>query len=87
MSPKAKTIINNALKLPSDIRALLAEKLLESLDYEEPFELSQEWKAEIERRCQDIDDGVVQLIPGGVVLKEAITNWHEVNREGGKIRS
>ena len=72
MSPNAENIIHNALLLPSDIRALLAEKLLESLDYEEPFELSPEWRVEIERRCQDIDNGVVQLIPGDQVLKEAI---------------
>jgi len=72
MSPDAKNIINSALQLPPDIRALIAEKLLESLDYEQPFELSQEWQAEVERRCQDIDNGTVQLIPGDQVLKEAI---------------
>jgi putative addiction module component (TIGR02574 family) len=72
MSPNTENIIHNALQLPPDIRAFIAEKLLESLDYEEPFELSQEWKAEIERRCQDIDNGTVQLIPGDQVIKEAI---------------
>lgn len=73
MSPNTEKIIYAALQLPPDIRALIAEKLLESLDYEEPFELSQEWKAEIERRCQEIDNGTVQLIPGDQVLKEAMT--------------
>jgi putative addiction module component (TIGR02574 family) len=77
MSPNAENIIHNALQLPSDIRALIAEKLLESLDYEEPFELSQEWKAEIERRCQDIDNGTVQLIPGDQVVKDAIARLEE----------
>ena len=72
MSPKAKNIIHDALQLPRDIRALIAEKLLESLDYEEPFELSKEWNEEIERRCQGIDNGTAQLIPGDQVLKEAV---------------
>ena len=71
MSPKVENVVNNALQLPRDARALIAEKLLESLDYEEPFELSTEWKEEIERRCQEIDNGAVQLIPGDQVLKEA----------------
>ena len=71
MSPEAKNIIHDALQLPRDIRALIAEKLLESLDYEEPFELSKKWKEEIERRCQGIDNGSVQLVPGDQVLREA----------------
>lgn len=77
MSPNAENIIHNALLLPRDIRALIAEKLLESFDYEEPFELSREWKEEIERRCQEIDNGTVQLIPGDQVLKEAIARLEE----------
>ncbi len=71
MSPNTENIINKALQLPRDARALIAEKLLESLDYEEPFELSAEWKEEIERRCKEIDNGTVALIPGNQVLKEA----------------
>jgi putative addiction module component (TIGR02574 family) len=71
MSPNTENIINKALQLPRDARALIAEKLLESLDYEEPFELSTEWKDEIQRRCQEIDNGTVELIPGSQVLKEA----------------
>ena len=77
MSPNAKNIIHDALKLPRDVRALIAEKLLESLDYEEPFELSNEWKEEIERRCQGIDNGTVQLIPGDEVLNEAVARLKE----------
>ena len=63
--------MNNALQLPREARALVAEKLLESLDYEEPFEISSEWETEIERRCREIDDGKVELVPGDRVLKDA----------------
>ena len=72
MSPKIKSVMNNALQLPKGARALIAEKLLESLDFEEPFDLSDKWKEEIDRRCQEIDDGTVTLIPGEQVIKGAV---------------
>lgn len=53
------------------MRAFIAEKLLESLDYEEPFDLSSEWKDEISKRCRQIDGGQVQLISGDKVFTEA----------------
>jgi len=53
------------------MRAFIAEKLLESLDFEEPFDLSSEWKEEISRRCRQIDEGQVQLTPGDKVFAEA----------------
>jgi putative addiction module component (TIGR02574 family) len=63
--------MKKALELPREARGLIAEKLLESLDFEEPFELSNEWRDEIDRRCRQIEDGTVKLIPGDKVLKEA----------------
>jgi putative addiction module component (TIGR02574 family) len=71
MSPETESVMKEALQLPREARALIAEKLLESLDFEEPFEVSSEWKEEIARRCREIDDGVVTLIAGDKVLKEA----------------
>ncbi len=41
-----------------------AEVLLESLDFEEDFPISDEWLEEINKRCQEIDEGKVELIPG-----------------------
>jgi putative addiction module component (TIGR02574 family) len=71
MSPETENVMKKALQLPREARALIAEKLLESLDFEEPFEVSSEWKEEIARRCREIDEGTVELIPGEDVLKEA----------------
>jgi putative addiction module component (TIGR02574 family) len=71
MSPETENVIKQALQLPREARALIAEKLLESLDFEEPFEVSSEWREEIARRCREIDEGTVELIPGEDVLKEA----------------
>jgi len=77
MSPRTESIVKEALQLPREARALLAEKLLESLDLDEPFEVSAEWREEIARRCREIDEGVVDLIPGDQVLKEAAEGLHE----------
>lgn len=71
MSPETEHVMKQALELPSQMRAFIAEKLLESLDFEEPFDLSSEWKEEISRRCRQIDEGQVQLTPGDKVFAEA----------------
>ena len=62
--------IEQALHLPRESRAFLAEKLLESLDCEDDFEVSQEWMAEIRRRCKEMDDGAVEPVPAEQVFDE-----------------
>ena len=69
MTMSTDTIIEQALHLPRESRAFLAEKLLESLDFEE-FEVSPKWMEEIRRRCREIDDGTVDLVPGDHVFEE-----------------
>ena len=71
MGTKVENVVKQALELPSQSRAFIAEKLLESLDYEEPFEISKEWKKEINRRCRQIDQDNKKLIAGDKVFKEA----------------
>jgi putative addiction module component (TIGR02574 family) len=72
MSPKIENVVKQALELPNQDRAFIAEKLLESLDYEEPFEVSREWKKEINKRCRQIDQDNTQLVEGDKVFKEAL---------------
>jgi hypothetical protein len=43
---------------------------MESLDFEESFDLNSEWRDEIDRRCRQIDEGEVQLTPGDKVFAE-----------------
>ncbi|OHB76382.1 MAG: hypothetical protein A2Z25_20175 [Planctomycetes bacterium RBG_16_55_9] len=71
MSPKIGHVMKEALELPSQVRAFLAEKLLESLDFKEPFDLSSEWKEEIDRRYRQIDEDQAQLTPADEVFTEA----------------
>jgi putative addiction module component (TIGR02574 family) len=70
MSPETEKVIEKALQLPKDARALLAEKLLESLDYEEEFEVPPEWREEVHRRCRELDGGKARLVPGDQVFEE-----------------
>ena len=62
MNADPKFIIEEALKLDKPTRALIAEALLETLDYEEDFAISAEWMEEIHRRCAAIDSGVAKLV-------------------------
>lgn len=59
-----------ALALPAEARAFLAEKLLESLDEQEDFPLSDAWRKEISRRSREIDEGRIQGIPAEQVFEE-----------------
>lgn len=64
MVRKIEDIIDSLLALPANSRAYLAELLLESLDFQEDFPIDNEWLKEIKKRCQEIDEGKVKLIPG-----------------------
>lgn len=63
-------IKNEAMALPDNERAILARGLIESLDDDSPEECEQEWLAEIDRRCAEIDSGKAQLIDSETVIRE-----------------
>lgn len=71
MKTDTKKLIDDILNLPLQIRALLAEKILESLDIEDDFTISKEWKNEIERRCNEIDEGRAKLTNAEEVFAKA----------------
>lgn len=68
--PDAKKILDEAMQLDPTARAFVAETLLESLDVDQDFAVSQEWLDEIRRRCAEIDSGKAQLLDSTVVLNE-----------------
>jgi putative addiction module component (TIGR02574 family) len=57
-----------ALSLPSEARALLADRLVESLDPAEDGVARQLWAIEAKRRVDDVRSGNVQTIPGDEAL-------------------
>ena len=61
-------IAQEALSLPSEARALLADRLVESLDPAEDSYIRKLWAAEATKRRDDVRDGHVQAIPGEEAL-------------------
>jgi len=61
---------NEALRLDPGSRALLAERLLGSLDALSEGEIAKLWLDEAERREREWDDGKVEGIPAEQVLRE-----------------
>ncbi|MDA0739230.1 MAG: addiction module protein [Nitrospirae bacterium] len=70
MKPDPQKLLEEALQYEPTTRAFIAETLLESLDFEEDFDLSQSWRDEIRQRCQEVDGGKVELIDSETVLTE-----------------
>ena len=63
-------LAEEAMRLPSASRALLAERMVESLDLADPDEIQRLWVAEALRRRDEIRSGEVKPIPGDDVLAE-----------------
>ena len=70
MNLTVEQIAEEALALPSEARALLADRLVESLDPAEDGYLHQLWVAEARRRRDDIRSGKVAVIAGDVALEQ-----------------
>ena len=62
MQPEINDVAERILKLSPTARAYLAEVLLQSLDYEEDFPVSEEWIKEIHHRCHEMDEKKIKLI-------------------------
>ncbi|MFA6052552.1 MAG: addiction module protein [Methylobacter sp.] len=68
-----ETIRHEALSLPPQERAQLAEQLLSSLDTLSEAEIEQLWLQEAVHRAAELDQGLVQRIPAEAVRREAQT--------------
>jgi Putative addiction module component len=64
MGMTVEELAEQALALPSESRALLADKLVESLDGAALSFIDQAWLAQAKRRRDDVRSGKVQTIPG-----------------------
>jgi putative addiction module component (TIGR02574 family) len=61
MDTELEKLEAEAMKLPPEDRAALAQRLLASL--EEDAEIEEAWAVEVERRIAEVESGAVQLIP------------------------
>lgn len=74
MPPELERITQEVLALPATSRALLAQKLMESLEDEEHGELGRVGEV-AEQRCREIDEGAVELLPGDDVMNELFARY------------
>lgn len=72
MNALAEKLAEDALTLPDDDRAALADVLLRSLKKTPAGdEIDRLWAEEAERRVREIDSGTVDLLDGDQVMEEA----------------
>jgi putative addiction module component (TIGR02574 family) len=62
ISPSPDELYTQALKLNAGDRALLAGRLLESLEPSTDEDVDAAWRAEIERRMHELDQGTVAAV-------------------------
>jgi putative addiction module component (TIGR02574 family) len=65
---KTKELINEAVALPVEERALLVDSLLQSLDQPE-LAIDNEWASVANKRLAEMRSGKVQPIPGDEVFE------------------
>ena len=70
MELTVEQISEQALSLPQDARAVLADRLAESLDPAEEGVLHHLWAVEAVRRRDEVRNGSVKPIPGDVALAQ-----------------
>jgi putative addiction module component (TIGR02574 family) len=63
MSREATKLLQRALSLTEEERALLAGSLLESLDATTDADVEAAWQQEIARRLEELDQGRAKTIP------------------------
>ena len=71
MAIPVEKLTEEMLALPSDARALLADRLVESLDPINDESMRVLWVAEAIRRRNEVRSGTVQTIPAVAILAEA----------------
>ena len=63
MTQTHQDLLSAALAMPAEVRAEIAERLLDSVE-EERASIDAAWASEAERRVQQLDRGEVQLLEG-----------------------
>ena len=71
MAETEKDIERDALRLPVEARARLAERLLDSLEGESEADIEPIWQREAERRLDEIERGEVVGVPADQVFAKA----------------
>jgi hypothetical protein len=70
MSTTVEQLAEQAMNLPAESRAQLADLLVESLDADELGRIEQMWVMEAKRRRDEVRSGKVKSIPGDEGLRK-----------------
>jgi hypothetical protein len=70
MAATIEELAEQAMSLPTEARARLADLLVESLDADELGPVDRLWLAEAKRRRNDVRSGRVRSIPGDEALQQ-----------------
>jgi hypothetical protein len=70
MSTTVEQLAEQALSLPAESRAKLADLLVESLDSEDLGQIEDMWLTEAKRRRDEVRSGQVKTIPGPEGLRK-----------------
>ena len=70
MGLSVEQVAEEALALPSEARALLADRLVESLDPAEDGYIHKLWAVEARRRLDDVRSGRVKTVPRAAALAQ-----------------
>ena len=63
MTSDVKKLLDEALRLPTEVRAALAGSLIESLDETVDEDAESAWAEKIQRRIEEIESGTVKTVP------------------------
>lgn len=70
MATTVEKLVEEAMTLPSESRARLADLLVESLDADALGEIERLWAAEATRRRDEVRAGLVETVPGEEALRK-----------------
>ncbi len=80
MQPSVLDLFNKAAGLPEEDRAALAGMLIESLETGMEEGVEQEWRAEVQRRCSELDSGSVKTVSWESVREKALRPSNDSQR-------
>ena len=70
MATTVERLAEQAMALPGELRAQLADLLIESLNGEELGRIEQLWLDEAKRRRDEVRSGAVKTVPGEEALRK-----------------
>ena len=74
MDKTVERIIAQALRKPPKDRAVIAERLISSLDIEKDLDVEIAWQEEVQRQGAGVDKGEVECIPWEIVRQQVRGN-------------